>query len=176
MISSDVGAYLNGYAVDTAGMLNLPYMGKIPVAGFTQSEIEGIVQQRADEFLKDAIVKVRLLSYKVIMLGEVGSPGVYYYYGNNLTLLEALAMAGGHSDVSNIERIMVVRHTDQGNKTFMLDLSSIQAYSSEAFYLKPDDYVYVEPAKIKSIQLTAPAYGFFFGIVGFALSIIGLIW
>jgi polysaccharide export outer membrane protein len=173
--ASPEGAYLNGYDVDSLGMLNLPFMGKMYVAGHTQVEIESIVQKKADEFLKDAIVKVKLLNYKVTLLGEVRSPGVYYYYGDNLTLTEALAMAGGHTDLSNINEVMIVRPSDRGNKSYRIDLSSTKAYAEEAFYLKPNDYVFVSPDKFKSIYLTAPAYSFFFSIVSFSLSILALI-
>ncbi|HRZ20316.1 MAG TPA: polysaccharide biosynthesis/export family protein [Bacteroidales bacterium] len=174
-VNTPSGSYMNGYEVDKDGFLNLPFMGKMRVAGFKQNEIEEIVQQKANEFLKDAIVKVKLVNYKVIILGEVGSPGVYYYFGNHLTVLEALAMAGGNSDQANLKKVMVFRNTDTGKKSFMLDLSSVMAYTSEAYYLQPDDYVFLSPDRIKSIQLTAPAYSFFFGIVSFTISILALI-
>jgi hypothetical protein len=69
------GAYLYGFEVDEAGNLNLPILGSIQVAGYLQSDIEKIVQAKADQYLKEAIVKVKLLNYKVTVLGEVKSPG-----------------------------------------------------------------------------------------------------
>ena len=74
------GAYLYGFEVNQDGNLPLPMLGEIPVAGNPHSQIEGIVQGYADKYLKEAIVKVKLLNYKVTINGEVKNPGVYYNY------------------------------------------------------------------------------------------------
>jgi len=152
------GAYLYGFELDAAGYVNLPMLGKILVLGETLNQAQSVVQKKADEFLKDAIVKVKLLNFKITIAGEIRNPGVYYNYNNSISVIEALAMASGNTDYASIKKVMVVRSDPQGEKTYMLDLSSKKAYLSEAFYLQPNDYVIVQPDKYKNFQLNGPAY------------------
>jgi len=169
------GAYLYGFEINKDGDINLPMLGKIKVAGYSQSETEQIVQKKADEFLNDAIVKVKLLSFKVTILGEVSNQGVYYNYDNSLTVIEALAMANGTTDLATIKKIMVVRSLSEGNKSYMLDLSSKNVYLSEAFYLHPDDYVIVQPDKYKNFQLNSQTYSLVFSSLSVLFVVLGFV-
>ena len=131
-------------------------LGKIHVGGVALSNVEAIVQKKADEFLKDAIVKVKLLNYKITVAGEVRNPGAYYNYNNSINIMEALALASGNTDFATIKNVMVIRSFPEGKKTYYLDLSSKNAYLSEAFYLQPDDYIIVQPDKYKNFQFEYP--------------------
>lgn len=169
------GAYLYGYEIDTDGNIKLPMLGKIQVAGLTLSEVEPAVQKKADEFLNDAIVKVKLLNFKITVLGEIRSPNAYYSYNNSITVLEAIAMANGNTDFASIKRVMVVRNVPEGRKTYMLDLSSKNVYASEAFYLQPNDYVIVQPDKYKNFQLNSQAYSLIFSSISILLAVLGFV-
>jgi len=169
------GAYLYGYEIDATGSIKLPMFGKIQVSGLPLSEVEPAVQKKADEFLNDAIVKVKLLNFKITVLGEIRVPGTYYNYNNSITVLEALAMANGNTDFASIKKVMVVRTVAESRKTYMLDLSSKHIYSSEAFYLKPNDYVIVQPDKYKNFQLNSQAYSLIFSSLSILLAVLGFI-
>jgi polysaccharide biosynthesis/export protein len=169
------GAYLYGFEVDIDGLITLPILGDIPVAGNRQSKIENIVQQWADKYMKEAIVKVKLLNYKVTIMGEVKSPGVYYNYNNNFTILEALAMANGNTDYASIKSVMVIRPQPDGKKAMILDLSLNESWLSEGFYLHPNDYVFVTPDKNKNLQLNGQAYSMVISSISLLLAVIGFI-
>lgn len=169
------GAYLYGFEIAPDGNINLPMLGKIMVNELPLSQVESVVQKRADEFLRDAVVKVKLLNFKVTVLGEVKVPGQYYNYNNSLTVLQAIAMANGNTDYASIKRVMVVRSTTDGNKSFMLDLSSKAIFQSEAFYLHPNDYVIVQPDKYKNFQLNSQAYSLFFSSLSVLLAVLGFV-
>lgn len=168
------GAYLYGFEVDENGNLTLPILGDIPVAGYPQSQIENIVQQYADRYLKEAIVKVKLLNYKVTIMGEVKHPGVYYNYNNNFTVLEALAMANGNTDYANINNVMVIRPQPNGEKAMILDLAQADAWMKEGFYLHPNDYIFVHPDRHKNFQLNAQAYSMVISSASLLLAVISL--
>jgi polysaccharide export outer membrane protein len=155
---SPSGAYLYGNEIDNDGNIKLPMLGKIAVTGLAVSQLEAVIQKKADEFLKDAIVKVKLLNFKVTVVGEVARPGDYYNYNNSITVVQALAMASGGTDYSSIKKVVVIRPVPGGNKSFVLDLTSKDIYLSEAFYLQPNDYIVVQPDKNKNIQLNANLY------------------
>ncbi|HUX53285.1 MAG TPA: polysaccharide biosynthesis/export family protein [Williamwhitmania sp.] len=160
MYSNDASYYLYGYTVSDSGSVRLPVLGVIQVAGFTVAQATNIIQARADEFLKDGLVIVRLLSYKVTVLGEVRRPGVYTNFNDKLTIFEALALAGDFTDYGKRDNVMVVRPGPDGNKTFRLDLNDKNIMSNEAYYLLPNDVVVVDPRKGKMWQLNAGTYSF----------------
>lgn len=169
------GAYLYGFEVNAEGELSLPILGKIKVTEMPQEKIEALVQQKADIYLKDAMVKVKLLNFKVTVLGEVRNPGVYYNYNNTFTVLEALAMASGNTDFATIKNIMVVRPGVTGNTSYTIDLSSKDMYLSKAFYLHPNDYVFVQPDKHKNLQLNSQAYSMLLSSISLMLAVLGYV-
>lgn len=173
--TSPSGAYLYGYEIDSEGNITLPMLGKIKVSGVTLSQIDSVVKKKADEFLKDVIVKVKILNFKVTVAGEVRNPGVYYNYNNSMTVIEALALANGNTDYASIKKIMVVRPFPNGDKTYLLDLSSKKIYTSEAFYLQPNDYVIVQPDKHKNFQLNSQAYSLVLSSLSVLIAVLGFV-
>ena len=169
------GAYLYGFEIDKEMNLNLPMFGKVKAAGYSQSEVESIIQKKADESIKDAIVKVKLLNFKFSVIGEVRNPGVYYNYNNAINLIEALAMANGNTDYATIREVMVVRPSPEGNKTYMLDMTSKTIYLSEAFFLQPNDYIIVRPDKHKNIQLNSQAYSLLLSSLPVLIAVLGFV-
>ena len=169
------GAYLYGFEIDKEGEVKLPMFGNIKVSGGTQSAAEQIIQKKADETLKDAIVKVKLLNFKFTVMGEVKMPGVYYNYNNSINLFEALAMSGGNTDYATIKNVMVIRPSSDGNKTYSLNLTSKDIYTSEAFYLHPNDYIIVEPDKHKNIQLNSQAISLVLSSASALVSLISIL-
>jgi polysaccharide export outer membrane protein len=169
------GAYLYGFEIDTDGNINLPMLGKIRVSGIPISQVESVVQKKTDEFLNEAIVKVKLLNFKITILGEVRDPGTYYNYNNSMNVLEALAAANGNTDYATIKKVMVVRPFSDGNKTYLLDLSSKSIYSSEAFYLQPNDCIIVQPDKYKNFQLNSQAYSLMFSSLSILIAVLGFV-
>jgi len=148
--------YLNGYMVDKEGFIDLPVIGKIHVDGLTLPEAESKIKLRATEFLKEPSVKVKLLSFKVTVLGEVVNPGIYFNYNVSFTILDAISMANGNTDFSNINKVRILRQTPAGMVAHRIDLQNYEFLSSEAFYLQPDDILYIEPARYKNVSLKTP--------------------
>ena len=169
------GAYLYGFEIGKDGNVKLPMLGKVMVAGNSQADIEMIIQKKADELLTDAIVKVKLLNFKVTVMGEVRNPGIYYNYSNSINVIEALAMANGNTDFATIRTVMVIRPTPKGNKTYMLDLTSKDIYASEGFYLHPNDNIIVRPDKHKNVQLNSQAYSLILSSASVLIAVLGFV-
>ena len=157
---SPASIYINGFIVDKAGAIVLPVLGTISVIGKTALEAQAIIQEKANLFLKEASVQVKVLSFKVTLLGEFRNPGVFYNYNNNLTILEAIGMAGGVTENAQLSQLLVVRKTPTGSKSFRLDLSQKNLLSSEAYFLQPNDVIYLNADNLKNIRLTTPTYSF----------------
>jgi polysaccharide export outer membrane protein len=154
---------VNGNIVDADGNITLPLLGKIPVAGLTASEAEDSIRSISKQYLKDATVKVRLLSYKITVLGEVKMPGVYYNYNNYITVLDAISLAQGTTDYVKLADVLILRPTTSGTKTFSLNLNSKSAIQSPAWYLQPDDVVVLQPGRNKGLQQKLPLAGVIVG-------------
>jgi polysaccharide biosynthesis/export protein len=161
--------YLNGYQVDNQGMILLPLLGKISVVGMTIEKAQEIIQKKSLEYVKDATVKVKLLSYKVTVGGEVKNPGIYYNYNKSINIFEALNMANGFTDYANVRKVLIVRTVQDGTKSIRVDLAQKAMMESEAYYLQPNDILYVEADKFKSFNLNVTAWTMFLSAITTAL-------
>ncbi len=156
---------LNGFEVDIRGDITLPIIGKVKVENLTLDQAQQSLQQKANEYLKDAIVKVKLLSFKYTVLGEVNRPGVYYNYNNLFTVLDAVSEASGETDYSRIKKIKVVRNFNNKGKIYDLDLTQKDFFTSEAYYIQPNDVIYIEADNSKALKINLPLYTMVFSSI-----------
>jgi polysaccharide biosynthesis/export protein len=159
-IQGDAGGYLYGYDVNPEGNIILPVVGAIKVGGLTLEDARKLLQFSADKVFKNSTVECKLLSFKFTVIGEVRAPGSYINYNNYLTVLEAIGRAGGVGDYGNRSRVLVVRPSDKGTKTFRLNLQDKKILSSEAYFLLPNDVVIVEPLNQKIFNMNLPTFSF----------------
>lgn len=148
---------LSGYTVNSEGKIDFPVVGEIHVAGRTREEIASLIKDRLimDNLIKDPIVTVEYLNLTVAVLGEVSKPGRYALDKDNVTLLDALGLAGDLTIYGKRENIRVLREENGMQQVYVVDLCSAnQLYASPAFYLRQNDVVYVEPNNTRANQST----------------------
>lgn len=161
--------YLYGYQVTANGDLVLPLIGTLHVEGLSLKDCETAVKKKAEEQLKECSVKVRLLNYKVTVTGEVARPGVYYNYNYNFTVMDAISMANGITDFASIENVTILRTTDAGTQTYVVDLTSSESLKSKGYFIEPNDIVIVKPDNYKNVRLRTPVYTLFLSTLATAL-------
>ena len=161
LFQNETSLFINGYSVDNSGNVELPIIGKVSVLNKTVEEAKDAIQEKTDQYLKNASVIVKLISFKFTVLGEVNRPGVYKNFNNQLTVLEAIGMAGDISDYGNRTKILVIRPTKNETRTYRIDLTNKDVLSSEGFFLLPNDIVYVEPIKSKTFRINIPTLSLF---------------
>ena len=164
-LQNEISLYLEGYKVDEHGEIAMPVIGKVKVSGMTIQEIQNKIQKLVDEYLNNSTVIVKLINFKITLLGEVSRPGVYNIYKNNINVLQAIGKAGDMSDYGDRRNILVIRTDDKGTNTYKIDLTNINMLSSDAYYLMPGDIVYVQPIKAKTFRRNIPTYSLFLSIV-----------
>jgi polysaccharide export outer membrane protein len=142
--------YLEGYSVDEIGRVNLPILGYLTVRDLTLDEVQGLIQTNANKYLKNATVVVKLISFKVTVLGEVNNPGYHYVYNNQATILEALGLAGDLTIFASRKNVKLIRSVPRGSEVVLLDLKDPDLLKSKYFYLMPNDVLYVEPLRARS--------------------------
>jgi len=138
-----------GYLVDKQGRIDFPVLGKMKVDGYTTIQLKDTLEHKLDTFLSNPIVNIRLLNYKITVLGEVTHPAAYTIPSERLTVIDAIGMAGDLTIFGKRENIMVIREESGQRKFVRLNLNSSDIFKSPYFYLKQNDIVYVEPNKAK---------------------------
>jgi polysaccharide biosynthesis/export protein len=157
--------FLNGYSIDTNGNISLPEVGKIKVAGLTTAEAEQIVQDRVKQYVTDATAIVKLISFKISVLGEVRNPGHFFIYNERANLFEVLSMAGDLTIGANRDNIKLVRQKPGSSEVILLNLTDPDFVKSEYYYLQPNDVLYVEPRRTFLNRENLTLAGTVFGLI-----------
>ena len=145
-----------GYLVDEDGFIDMPLLGRIEAAGQTVESLQFLVRGKLKTYLRDPVVNVRYLNFKVTILGEVTVPGVVPLPNSRVTILDALGMAGDLTDYANRNSVLIVREQDGERSYKRINLQSDEIFNSEYYYLKQNDVIYVEPIKARTATVQDP--------------------
>lgn len=139
-----------GYLVAGDGSINFPVLGRISLKDLTLTEAQDTLEQRLLPYLKGPLVNIRFLNYKITVLGEVAHPGTYTIPNQQITLLQALGMAGDMSIFGKRVNVMVIREKDGKREFGRINFNDVNSlFDSPFYYLQQNDVVYVEPRKSK---------------------------
>lgn len=146
---------LLGYHVADDSTIMFPYLGVIKLGGLTVREAHDTVKKAAKIILGDRVrVDVKLINNYINIIGEVNKEGLYNMTKNKITILEALTLAGGFTEYARRKEVKVFRMNGEKKEVFLVDVTSGKLISDNMFYLFPNDVIYVEPMRSKSIGLT----------------------
>ncbi len=143
---------LQPYLVDNEGKINFPVLGELKIGGLTKREAEQLIIDKLKPYIKETpIVTVRMVNYKISVLGEVTRPGTFTISNEKVNLLEALAMAGDMTVWGVRENVKLIREGADGRQEIItLDLNSAETILSPYYWLQQNDIVYVTPNKAKA--------------------------
>lgn len=133
------------YLVDSEGYIDFPVLGRLLIGGKTKEQVSDEMHALIAKDIKDAVINIRLMNYKVTVMGEVNRPGVHKINSERITLPEALSLSGDLTKYGKRDNILITRETTDGITTQRVDLTSTDFMQSDYFYLKQNDIVYVEP-------------------------------
>ena len=137
------------YVVDSKGDITMPTLGVIHVAGMTTEKLRQKISEDIHKDVKDAVVRVQLVNFQVIVAGEVSRPSRLRVNRERFSILDALSEAGDLTPYGERSNILLVRE-ENGKRVFHhLNLNSADILNSPYFYLQQNDYVYVEPNAIR---------------------------
>lgn len=138
------------FTVDSEGYITFPVVGRIHVAGMSVEQLRDQLIKDVSKDIKDPIVTVELVNFKVTVAGEVREPKrVPVTGGRRMTLLEALASAGDLTEYGERSNVLIIREVNGERVYAHIDLNSSDVLSSPYYYLQPNDYVYVAPNKVR---------------------------
>ncbi len=166
---------LQNYLVNNDGNIQFPVLGEINLLGKTTTEAIEYIKESLRKYIKTPIVNLRVVNFKVSVLGEVRRPGRFDVDDERITILEAISRAGDMTVFGKRKNVLVIREND-GKKTYnKLDFTSSNLLSSPFYYLKQNDVVMVSPNKA---QIQSSAFNrntsVFVSLAGLIISVISI--
>lgn len=143
---------LQQYLVDNEGEINFPVLGELKVGGLTKKEAEQMIVEKLKPYIKEIpIVTVRMVNYKISVIGEVARPGTFTINNEKVNLMEALAMAGDMTVWGLRDNVKLIREGADGKQEIItLDMNKAETILSPYYWLQQNDIVYVTPNKAKA--------------------------
>ncbi|MEO6546460.1 MAG: polysaccharide biosynthesis/export family protein [Ferruginibacter sp.] len=147
----------NGYLVNMSGNVEMPVVGNVKAEGLTPLQLQTAVTEKLSQYVKDPIVLVHFLSFKINLLGEVKSPGTKTFTSDRVTLIDAVSAAGDLTDFGKREDVTVIREEGNVRRIYKVDMRGGGLFQSPAYILQSNDIVYVGPIDQKFTQLRVAA-------------------
>lgn len=144
--------YLNGFTISQEGVIDIPNVGKVFVLNQTLEEAEETILTKAEDYLINPFVVVKLANFEFTILGEINNPGKYPVYKDGLTIYDAIAMAGDINDYGNLTKVKIIRSNKNKKQIYHLDLTNSDILTSNFYYLRNNDLIYIQPLKYKSFR------------------------
>ena len=142
-----------GYLVNSLGYIEFPIIGKIKVLGLTERQLKETLTQLIGKYVKDPLIDVRFNTFKITILGEVGSPGTFTLDMQRTTIYQALAAAGDLPNTAKRSDIQLYRDYNGERSIIKFDLRKKDVlYNPEVFELRHNDVIYVQPFRRKLFQ------------------------
>jgi polysaccharide biosynthesis/export protein len=139
------GASLISYTVDKEGFLLLPVIGRIPVLDLTTAQVSEKITKFLTNILSQPMVTVKLVNRYVSVLGEVLRPGHFSYSQDKLTIFDAIGLAGDITEYGNRNEVILTRNEDGKNIRIPVNLTQSDILTSNYYYIRPNDMIYVKP-------------------------------
>jgi len=138
-----------GFKVDANGEVQLPYVGNMKVSGLTTEQVGKQLTTNLLNYLKSPIVNVRILNFKISVLGDVLKPDVYTIQNDHINVVEALSLAGDLTITAKRTNVLLIREENGKRQFFVIDLTKKDLFDSPYYYLHNNDIIYVDPDKTK---------------------------
>ena len=134
---------LMGFLVDNEGQIEFPVVGKVKVSGLSVFETQSMLQKKFEPLLQSPVVRVRLLNFRFTVLGEVRAEQQVTSTNTRVTMMEAIGLAGGLTDMADRKNVKVIRQIGDRSEVFYLNLLQEDLLSADHYYVQQNDIVVV---------------------------------
>jgi polysaccharide biosynthesis/export protein len=134
------------YKVEHDGLINLPIIGRVPVAGLTVREAEFFLEEKFSEYYNNPFAILNVDNRRVFIFpGTIGAARVLPLVHERMTLLEAIASVGGIGATGKAYKIKIIRGRDENQQVYLVDLRNIEGIKDANMVLQANDIIYIEP-------------------------------
>jgi len=144
-----------GYKVGEDGFLDFPVIGQIRMLGLTIREAEQKLKEKIEIYLKEPVVNIKFLNLKVTIIGEVSRPGTYDIPVENMTILQAIGLAGDVSIYGDRANITIIREQNGKRSVGKINLLKTDVFNSPFYYLQQNDVIIAQPSELKDTQVNS---------------------
>lgn len=143
---------VDGYLVGEDGNINLPIIGSVNTTKKTSFSLALDIQEALSPYIKNPSVNIRLLNFRVSVLGEVQKPGTYTVMEERISVPQALGLAGDLTINGDRNNVLLIRNQDGNTVYHVIELTKSEFIQSDFYFLQQNDILYVRPnsAKVKS--------------------------
>ena len=134
-----------GILVNANGIIRLPLIGDVKVAGLTQPQAQQLVETKFREYLNHPSVQLEVLNKRAFVLGEVRHPGPVELRNEQVPLLQLLSIAGDLTNGANRQAIMIMKNRGDSIETKIVSLTDTNSIYTANQMIRPNDIVYVVP-------------------------------
>lgn len=145
------GGGMIGYIVNEEGTIEFPKLGTIKILGYTHEQLRDTLQNRLTPWIKDPIVNVRMLNFRVTFMTTTHAQTVFIM-NQKTNILQFLGMVGGIQWTDRKDNILIIRQIDSVRQVIHVDFTNKDIFNSPVYYMQPNDIVYVEPNKLKFVE------------------------
>ncbi len=153
-MASQTDINLVSYTVNESGYINFPFVGEIFVKDRTLQDAQKVIEEEVGQYLTNISITVKYVNNTVSILGEVRLAGEHVFYRDQITVFQALSLAGGFSDYGNMQRVVLIREAKNKISYHYLDLTNKDIVSSDFYYIIPNDVLIVKPIRAKFRNLS----------------------
>ncbi|MEQ8882468.1 MAG: hypothetical protein RLQ12_22690, partial [Cyclobacteriaceae bacterium] len=151
-------------------------LGQVELAGLTLPEAELKVKSMLEGYLETPMVRIQLLNYHFTIVGEVQNEGRYTSFDPEVTIFDAITLAGNLTEYADRANLKIVRQEDGESKVIYVNMLDERTLSAENYFLKRGDLIVVAPLKARTANLyTLPNVNRTFGIASAVLSLAAFI-
>ncbi|MBL7682289.1 MAG: polysaccharide biosynthesis/export family protein [Flavipsychrobacter sp.] len=138
-----------GYLVDVNGFIDYPVIGKLKISGLSLRQVKELLADKLKAYVKEPVVEANIINFRITVLGEVGRQGQIVAPNQKMSIIDAIAAAGDIPISGRKDNVLIIRETEGKREYARVNLNSRTVFSSPYYYLKQNDIVYVEPARMR---------------------------
>ena len=156
--TTDQSVYLNSYQINDSGYINFPLLGQIKAGGLYISDVEEELMSLMKKEVNNPGVVVKLANFRFTVLGEVRVPGDYIVNQDRITIYQAISKAGDLTTYANRNNVKLLRKEGGKTNIFTFDVTRKEVLTSDYYYLRPGDILYIEPLRNKQFAFETFPY------------------
>ncbi len=158
------------YRVYTDGTIDIPYLKKVKVEGYTLRELNQFLAEQLRGFIgAEVFVKTNLKRRVYYMIGQ-GGKGEYRIYKDRMNIFEAIAQGGEPNVQGDRKNIKILRKVNGKEKIVKFDLRSKEIVDSEFYYIQPNDIIFIPQTAGSFFKITS--FASFLGVITSSISFV----